>query len=272
VTHALLVLHVAAGVNVDPVHDGATQIVPEAYLRQAPLPLHVPSVPHVAAPWSVHWFSGSCPAGTAAQVPSVPDNAHDAQVPAHVVEQQTPCSQKPCAHSVPAAHGWPSANLPQLLFTQRFDVTQSALVLHVVLQAFVVTSQRNGSQSELVTVRQTPAPSQVRGGVSVDPLHVAAAHCVPAAQRRHAPAPLHSPSVPHTAADVNAHCVSGVGAVPLATLLQVPRLPLIAHDLQVPVQAWLQQYPCEQKPESHSGATVHAAPIGFSVQVPALQM
>jgi len=36
--------------------------------------------------------------------------------------------------------------------------------------------------SVLVTDRQTPAPSQVRWGVSVDPTQVPAAHCVPVAQ------------------------------------------------------------------------------------------
>jgi hypothetical protein len=30
--------------------------VPDAYLRQTPLPLHEPSVPQVAIPWSGHWF------------------------------------------------------------------------------------------------------------------------------------------------------------------------------------------------------------------------
>jgi hypothetical protein len=49
VTHALVVLHIAAGVSVEPVHVAAAQVVPDAYFRQAPLPLHVPSVPQVAA-------------------------------------------------------------------------------------------------------------------------------------------------------------------------------------------------------------------------------
>jgi hypothetical protein len=119
---------------------------------------------------------------------------------------------------------------------------------------------------------QTPAPSHVRWGVSVDPVHVAAPHCVVAAQKRQAPAPLHIPSVPHVVDTVVAHCVAGVGAVPLATLLHVPTLPVIAHDLHVPVQALLQQKPWAQKPESHSVASVHAVPIGLSVQLPVLQM
>jgi hypothetical protein len=61
------------------------------------------------------------------------------------------------------------------------------------------------------------------------------------AQKRHAPVPLHIPSNPQVVAVVPAHCVAGVGAVPLATLLHVPRLVAIAHDLHVPVHAWLQQ-------------------------------
>jgi len=123
-----------------------------------------------------------------------------------------------------------------------------------------------------VTDRQTPAPSQVRCGVSVDPTQVPAAHCVPAAQKRHRPLPLHIPSSPQVVATVAAHWVAGVGGLPLAMLAHVPKLPAIAHDLHVPVQAWLQQYPCAQKPESHSVAAVHAVPIGLSVQMLALQM
>ena len=84
---------------------------------------------------------------------------------------------------------------------------------------------------------QTPAPSQVRCGVSVDPTHVPGAHCVVLAQKRHAPAPSHMPSVPQVVDTVVAHCVAGVGAVPLATLLHVPTLPVMLHDLHVPVQA-----------------------------------
>jgi hypothetical protein len=47
-------LHVRAGVNVEPVHVAATQVVPAAYRRQPPLPLQVPSVPQLGAPASSH--------------------------------------------------------------------------------------------------------------------------------------------------------------------------------------------------------------------------
>ena len=45
---------VRGGVNVVPLQVEAVQVVPVAYLRQAPPPSQVPSVPQVEAPWSVH--------------------------------------------------------------------------------------------------------------------------------------------------------------------------------------------------------------------------
>ena len=93
----------------------------------------------------------------------------------------------------------------------------------------------------LVTDRQTPAPLHVRCGVSVEPTQVAAAHCVPSAQYRQAPPPSHMPSYPQVVAAVAMHWLAGVGAMPLSTLLHVPRLPAIAHDRQAVSQAWLQQ-------------------------------
>jgi hypothetical protein len=43
--------------------------------------------------WSVHWLSGSAPAGTTEQVPLEPVNAQDMQVPLQALLQQTPCAQ-----------------------------------------------------------------------------------------------------------------------------------------------------------------------------------
>jgi hypothetical protein len=98
--------------------------------------LHDPSVPQVATPWSAHSLFASCPAGTDAQVPAVPIRAHDTQVPAHAVEQHTPCAQTLCAHWPAIVQGWPSASLPQLMLTQLLGDTQSvAAVVQVVLQA-----------------------------------------------------------------------------------------------------------------------------------------
>jgi hypothetical protein len=68
-------------------------VVPLAYLRQLPPPSQEPSVPQVAAVASVHWLSGSWPAGTETQVPSDPAMAQEEQLAVQVVAQQTPCWQ-----------------------------------------------------------------------------------------------------------------------------------------------------------------------------------
>jgi hypothetical protein len=68
---------VRAGVNVVPAHVDAAQVVPLAYRRQPPEPSQNPSVPQLDAPWSAHWFRGSCPAGTAVHVPTLPVSAQD---------------------------------------------------------------------------------------------------------------------------------------------------------------------------------------------------
>ena len=73
----------------------APQAVPAGYVRHAPLPLHLPSVPHEVGPMSMHWLMdiGAMPAGIGAHVPTVPVRLHDTQAAAHPVLQQTPCSQ-----------------------------------------------------------------------------------------------------------------------------------------------------------------------------------
>jgi len=43
-----------ASVATAPAHDGATQVAPDAYSRQAPLPSQNPSVPQVVASASAH--------------------------------------------------------------------------------------------------------------------------------------------------------------------------------------------------------------------------
>jgi hypothetical protein len=95
VTQVPLVLQVADGVSVEPVHVAAAQVVPEAYFWQAPLPSHLPLVPQVDAPASVHWVAGvgACPAGTCLQVPTLPDRLQAVQVPVQALLQQTPFAQ-----------------------------------------------------------------------------------------------------------------------------------------------------------------------------------
>jgi hypothetical protein len=171
-------LQVRVDVSVEPVQLAATQLVPAAYRRQAPMPSQVPSVPQVAAVTSVHWFSGSWPLGTFVQVPTVPEIAQDRQVPVQVVVQQTPWAQLPELHSVSPPHAAPIGLRPQLFPLHTFGDAQSAAVAQVVLQAAVPHAK--GAQLDDVAVWQMPVPLQVRAGVNVVPVQVAPAHCVPA--------------------------------------------------------------------------------------------
>jgi len=128
-------LHVRAGVEVVPEQVAPTHWVPAAYRRQAPLPLHMPSVLQAGAPRSAHWFSGSAPLGTLVHVPTVPVIAHEVQVPVHAVMQQTPCAQKPEPHSPPLPQVTPIAFLAQLPPMHVNGATQSASTEQVVLHA-----------------------------------------------------------------------------------------------------------------------------------------
>jgi hypothetical protein len=152
-------------------------------LRQAPLPLQVPSLPHEVAPPSVHWLAGvgSCPAGTFEHVPALPVSAQDRQVPVHAVAQHTPCAQLPELHSAAAVHAAPLGFLPQLIIAQVLGATQSALVAQVVRQAPPVPHWNGSQVDDAPAGRQSPPPSQVRAGVSVEPVQVAPEHTVPAA-------------------------------------------------------------------------------------------
>ncbi len=218
----------------------------------------------------MHWSSGSVPAVAFEQVPAA--FAQVRQVPEQTVEQQVPCAQIPELHSPPAVQVDPLGLLPQLVPTQMLGEAQSPVPPHIVLQILAVVSQPYGSQSDEVTVRQTPAPSHVRGGVSVEPTQVPATQVVPFAWSWQAPAPSHVPVVPQVEAAVTAHWLATAGGSPTATLLQVPLLAASAHDLQSPVQPLEQQTPCWQKPELHSAAVAQGSPSGRLVQTPALQM
>jgi hypothetical protein len=155
--------------------------VPEAYFWQALAPSQNPVWPQVEAATILQVPVGSAPpAGTAEQVPSLPASAHELQAPVQAVEQQTPCAQTPCWHSLPEAQAEPSGFCPQLPPMHWFGDAQSASVMQgVVLQTLVAVSQAYGSQRFWVTVLQTPAPSQVRAGVWVEPVQASGAHTVP---------------------------------------------------------------------------------------------
>jgi hypothetical protein len=85
------------------------------------------------------------------------------------------------------------------------------------------------------------------------------------------PVPSQSPFVPQVETFAVAHWAAGVGAWAAGIGVQVPALPLSAHDMQVAAQAELQQTPCWQNPEAHCAAVVQAVPGVSSPQTPALQ-
>jgi hypothetical protein len=80
------------------------------------------------------------------------------------------------------------------------------------LQAVALPQMRLPEQAAAVTAWQVPLPLQVCAGVSVETLHMEAAHCVPVGYLRQAPAPLQVPSSPQVEALLRAHWVVGLGA------------------------------------------------------------
>jgi hypothetical protein len=100
------------------------------------LPSQTPVVAQLAAPMSLQVPVGSKPpAETGEHVPGAELSAHDMQVPAHEVRQQTPCAQKPVAHSDPSPHVAPGDLRPHEPPTHNEGATQSASAVHVALHA-----------------------------------------------------------------------------------------------------------------------------------------
>ena len=105
-------------------------------------------------------------------------------------------------------------------------------------------------------------------------MQLAAAHDVPLAYLRHAPAPLQVPSLPHVVAAAIGHCDATSGGSPGAIGEHVPTLPASEHDMQVPVQALLQQTLLTQKLDAQSEFTPdgQVPPIGILPQLMVTQV
>ena len=54
--------------------------------------------------------------------------------------------------------------------------------------------------------------------------------------------------------------------------MQVPTVPVSAHDWQVPPQAVMQQTPCAQLPDRHSPPAPQVTPMSFLAQLPPMQV
>lgn len=203
--------------------------------------------------------------GTLEQVPSAVASAHVLQVPLHAVSQQRPCAQKPELHSAAAVHVAPIGLSEHVVPLQMFGATQCASIEQVFLQMPIVVSHWNATHDWFVVVAQAPEPSHSRGGEYVDPVHDAATHCVPATCRRHAPAPLHVPSLPQVVAAAAGHWLAATGGSPADTGEHVP----VLHVMHVPVHAELQHTPPTQKPDAQSDPTPdgHRPPMGILPQL-----
>jgi hypothetical protein len=133
-------------------------------LRQAPEPLQAPSLPQLAAPWSLQLPEGSAPpAGTATHTPVEPGSAHDMHAPAQAVEQQTPCWHCPLAHSPASAHSCPAGFFPHEPFWQLAPAAQSASLLHEVAQRAPL--HLKGAHDCPAGGAHCPWPSQVKAPV-----------------------------------------------------------------------------------------------------------
>jgi hypothetical protein len=224
------------------------------------LPSQAPSVPQPVAPVSWHWSSGSEPAGTDTQEPTVPISAHERQVPLQAVAQQTPWAQNPESQSVPCVQAAPIGNRPQLPAVQVAGDTHCASPEQVVRQS-PLPPQMNGAHGSDAPATQMPAPSHFDDSRRVDPVQLPVAHSVPCAYLWQAPAPSQVPSLPQVGAPSSAHSLAG--SVPAATGEQVPILPATLQAWQVPLHAVSQQAPSMQWPVAHSPPAVQSAPMDF---------
>jgi hypothetical protein len=141
----------------------AAHDVPRAYFWQAPA-THLPLVPQLAAPWSLHPPAGSgAPVGTSVQTPSEPESAHERHEPVQAVAQQTPCAQVADRHSALIEQEAPLGLRPQELALQAFPVEHSALVAHE--EKHLDPLQVYGAQVMASGAAQPPVASQVAAGV-----------------------------------------------------------------------------------------------------------
>lgn len=159
------------------------QLVPTGMDAQRPLPSHVPLLPHGWLELAPQPPCGSAlPATTGWQEPALPSRLQTWQLPQLPLEQQTPSTQLPLSHSVPAEQAWPRRLRPQAPALQNLPGAQSPLLAQTATQALPAVLQANGVHDCEVAALQVPLPSQVWASVpATEPLgHDGAAHCVPA--------------------------------------------------------------------------------------------
>ena len=246
VTHWPDWLHVGAGVWAPKTQLSVPQTVPGAYIWQAPVPSHKPSVPHDALPWSLQPLRGSnAPAAMLRHWPGEPGRLQLRQAPPHALSQQTPSTHCLDSQSLGSAQDTPGFLFPHVpvvvpfceVATHWWPDSQSASTRHEPLQA--PFEQRNGAQSITWASRQVPCPSQTRAVFWVKlAAQLAAPHGVFSGNRAQAPAPSQRPVVSQVETSFAGQRESGT---PAPRSLQRPTKPASLHDRHAPVQATLQQ-------------------------------
>src|SRR5215831_88219 len=167
-TQLPLPLQVPAGVSVEPLQVSVPQLVPTSTNAHWPLPSQVPLLPQGWLLLTAQPPCGSAlPAATGWQAPGLPERLQIWQLPQLADEQQTPSTQLPLSHSVPAAQAWPSRLRPQAPLLQNFPGAQSLLLAQTATQALPAMLQTNGVQDWVVAGLHVPLPSQVWASVSV---------------------------------------------------------------------------------------------------------
>jgi hypothetical protein len=112
--------------------------------------------------------------------PSLPAIAHDLQVPAQAVLQQTFCAQIVDAHSPPDVQAAPGGFGPQLPFTHAAPATQSAALVQLDLH-LPSAPHRYWPHESLVASPHVPSPSHSAACVTVDDAQLCGLQIVPRA-------------------------------------------------------------------------------------------
>lgn len=107
-------------------------------------------------------WGSEAPSGTAVQVPAEARRSQAMQEPVQALSQQTPCAQKPEAHSLAAAQSAPRGLRPHEPPAQNSPGAHCSLVAHVPKQ--VSPLQAKGLQVREREATHWPAALHVGGG------------------------------------------------------------------------------------------------------------
>ena len=235
------------------------------HCSQPLLPLHFPVLPQAALALAAHWPVGAgVPAASGVHVPGdVPLEVW--QVPHAELTQQTPFTQLPLMHSLPAPHTAPFAFSAQLRFGavpwQVNGGWQCASIEQFVRQ--VVPPQRYGVQPDDVAAAQAPVPLQCEMGVYVDPVHDSVPHETVVAASWQPAAPLQKPVLPQGGFAAQRFDGSGL---PSGTFAQLPALAPTLQDVHSEQALLTQQtLSTQNRPVWHSAVEAHACPGRFKV-------